>query len=113
MCAGVLLHLLAQAQRSHVEPDFLDVCQTFLLHPAFSGIIPAKRVLPVCGPDGVLFIVVKDHFINGVVFSFVTVHVVSFQLLLLVSDHDADCCGAATRLLFRLTAVKRLPHGDR
>lgn len=35
------IHLLAQRQRTHVCPHFLDVLQAFLLRTALAGILPA------------------------------------------------------------------------
>src|SRR5215212_8361607 len=79
-CFRLLFHLLAETERPHVGPDFLDVSQTFFLRAALAGVVPAKRILPVGGPDRVLLLMVDDHFVDGVVFSVVTHTYVSFVL---------------------------------
>ena len=57
------VHLLAQAQRAHIRPDFFDVGQAFFLHAALAHRPPAFRHGLVIGPDGILFFVV-DHYLK-------------------------------------------------
>src|SRR5213594_1726600 len=54
------IHLLAQTLRSHVGPDFFDVGQALRLRAGLARVPPARRVLFLQRPDGVLFLVV-DH----------------------------------------------------
>src|SRR5258708_16578550 len=64
-----LFHLLAQRQRPHVGPDFLDVGQALVLRAALADVVPAERVLAVRGPDRVLLFVVDDDLVDRVVFA--------------------------------------------
>lgn len=61
--AGRLVHVLAQAQRAHVGPDFLDVGQAVLLQAALAGRPPALGNLLVFRPDGILLLMV-DHYLE-------------------------------------------------
>src|SRR6185503_17503120 len=67
-------HLLSQAQGPHVRPHFFDVGQTIFLSSAFSGVLPAERILAVRWPYGILFFVIENNFINRVVFTFFSAH---------------------------------------
>src|ERR1700680_286430 len=64
-----LFHLLAQRQRSHVGPDFLDVGQALVLLAALADVVPAERILAMRGPYRVLLFVVDDHLVDRVVFA--------------------------------------------
>src|SRR5712671_1815621 len=70
-----LCHLFAQAERSHIGPDFLDVGQTFALGSLFAYFPPAQWRGPVSKPDRILFLVVDDHLINSLVLFFISWHV--------------------------------------
>src|SRR5437588_156751 len=67
-------HLLSEAQGPHVRPDLLDVGEALLLRPLLARVRPAERVLAVCGPDGILLLVVDDHLVDGRVFPLVCAH---------------------------------------
>src|SRR5215213_2789472 len=79
-----LFHSLAQAQRSHVSPNFLDVFETRGFTATLAGITPPKRVITISGPDRVLIFVVDDGFIDSRVFCFrvVQTHLVASYLCL-------------------------------
>jgi hypothetical protein len=68
-------HLLAQTQRPHVGPHLLDMGQALFLRAAFAGVVPAKRVLAISWPDGVLLFVVLYNFVDGCILCFVSIHV--------------------------------------
>src|SRR5947209_11371072 len=70
-----LRHLFAQAERSHIGPDFLDIGQAFALGSLFASFSPAQGRLPVSKPDRILFLVVDDHLIGPLVFFFISWHV--------------------------------------
>src|SRR5262245_13936990 len=61
------IHLLTQAERTHVGPDLLDELEAFLLQPALAGGAPASGDRLVLRPDGVLLFVVHHHLENHVV----------------------------------------------
>jgi len=67
-------HLFSQTQRPHIGPNFLDVGKTLGFRAGFACIVPAQRVLPVGGPDGVLLFMIQNDFVDGCVFVFVSVH---------------------------------------
>src|SRR3989440_12360874 len=72
---GPFRHLFAEAERSHIGPDFLDIGQAFALGSLFAYFSPAQRRLAVSKPDRVLFLVVDDHLIDPLVFFFISWHV--------------------------------------
>src|SRR5213594_614992 len=47
MASVLLVHLLAQAEGSHVGPDLLDVRETIGLRAALAGVAPSGRILTV------------------------------------------------------------------
>src|SRR5712691_9435418 len=61
----LLLHLLAQTQRPHVRPDFLDVSEALVFGALLAGILPAQGVFLVGRPDRILFLMIDHHFINS------------------------------------------------
>ena len=54
------VHLLTQAERAHIRPDFVDPRQALVLDALLAGVLPARGVLPPIGPDRVLLLVVQD-----------------------------------------------------
>src|SRR5262249_43752785 len=72
--AGRFFHPPAQAQRTHVGPDFLDVLQALRLEPALADVVPAERIVAMRRPDRILLLVIHDHFVDRVVFLLVVVH---------------------------------------
>ena len=74
---GPVLHVLAQAERPHISPDFLDVVETLGFQAAFAGIEPAQRVFSLLGPDRILLFVIDDDFVDRSVFFFVPIYGVS------------------------------------
>ena len=69
-----LLHPFPKTQRAHVGPDLLDVRQALLLGAALPLVGSPQRILPVGGPDRILFFVVDDNLVDGGVFPFVFLH---------------------------------------
>src|SRR5438128_6217799 len=69
-----LLHLLSQAERPHVGPDFFDIGQAFRLRSALAHVVPAQRVFTIRGPDRVLLLVINYYLINRSVFALVLNH---------------------------------------
>src|SRR5882762_3677420 len=61
----LLLHFLAQAQRPHVRPDFLDVGEALVFGALLAGILPAQGVFLVGRPDRILFLMIDHHFVNS------------------------------------------------
>src|SRR5262249_20907564 len=57
------IHLLPEAERTHVRPDLFDVRQAFVLGPLPARVLPARRILPVREPDRVLHLVVHDDLV--------------------------------------------------
>src|SRR5215813_1312621 len=86
-----LFHLLPQAQRAHISPNFFNIFQTFLLQTTFADILPAKRILSVGGPYRILLFVIHNDLVDGSIFLFLSVH----RCLPYV-------CGLHERLLFPL-----------
>ena len=98
------LHLLPQAERSHVCPHLLDVAETFRLGSTFAGIPPAKRVVLVCRPYGVLLFIIEDYFINGIVFFLFHICYSPDYDLELFSPWTED--GEANQLLLWVCAIR-------
>src|ERR1041385_4727869 len=71
-CASLWLnfHLAAQAQRSHVSPDFFDVLETLSLRAGLAGVTPTNGIVPIRGPDRILFFLIDDCLVGSRVFSF-------------------------------------------
>src|SRR5262245_35818572 len=46
-------HLLPQAQRSHVRPDFVDIGQALGFRTDLAGVVPPERVVAISGPNGI------------------------------------------------------------
>jgi hypothetical protein len=67
LLAYLLLHFLAQTQRTHIRPYFFDVLQALCFASALAGVIPARSVVAMGWPDGILLFVVHNHSVNGVV----------------------------------------------
>src|ERR1700722_4137872 len=59
------VHMLAQAQRSHVGPHFLDVSETLVLRPAASRFAPARGYVSPVRPDRVLLFVIDDDAVDA------------------------------------------------
>jgi hypothetical protein len=68
-----LFHLFAEAEWSHVSPHFLDVFKAFRLGTAISCISPTERIISVGRPDGILLLVIYDHFVKCGVFFVVSI----------------------------------------
>ena len=51
IASSSLFHLLPQAQRTHVGPNFLDVLETLGFGSGFPSIIPAECILAISGPN--------------------------------------------------------------
>src|SRR5947209_2487958 len=66
-----LFHFLSEAERSHVSPDLFDVGQAFFFGARFSGVLPTQRVFLMGRPDGVLFFVIEDYFVDSFIFTLV------------------------------------------
>src|SRR6185295_15575588 len=56
--AGLLFHLLAQAEWTHVGPDLFDVREAFILRTRLPRIVPTECVLAIGRPDRVLLFMV-------------------------------------------------------
>src|SRR4051794_23179812 len=69
-----LLHFLAQAERTHVGPDFMDVGEALRLRTRFAGVVPAEWKLAAGRPDRVLLFMIHDHSVDGGVFPFIIGH---------------------------------------
>src|SRR6478736_4017178 len=81
----LLLHLLAQRQWTHVSPYFFDIGQAICFWTTLAGIFPAQRVFPVSRPDGVLFFMIDDNFVDGFIFCFFRHRVFSLKISFVVS----------------------------
>src|SRR2546425_295580 len=68
------LHLLPQTQRPHVGPHVLDVAKALALRTALANAFPARRIVAVRGPDGVLLLGIHDDLVAGVVLFIVPAH---------------------------------------
>src|SRR5215471_4941686 len=64
-----LFHFLAQAQRAHVCPHFLDIRQAFFFCPGLARIPPTQSIFTMGGPDGILLLMVHNDFVNGLIFA--------------------------------------------
>lgn len=64
----LFLHLLAQAQRAHVRPDFVDISKAFGLGASLANCAPAAWDFLVFGPDRILLLMIDN---NGVDCGFV------------------------------------------
>src|SRR5258708_9620504 len=62
---SLLLHLVAQTQRTHIRPDFLDVSEALIFGALLAGILPAQGVFLVGLPDRILFLMIDHHFVNS------------------------------------------------
>jgi hypothetical protein len=49
--ASVTIHFLAQAQRAHIGPNYIDVRQAFLSLSGLSRVFPARSVISMGGPN--------------------------------------------------------------
>jgi hypothetical protein len=65
-----VLHSLAEAQRAHVRPNFLNVAKALGLASDLPTIGPAKRVRAIRRPYLVLLLVVDHHFVRHAIFIF-------------------------------------------
>src|SRR5271166_2873692 len=66
----LLLHLLPQAERTHIRPHFFDVSQALFLGAALACVVPAQGVFPVRRPDRILLFVIYYDFVHGMIFWF-------------------------------------------
>src|SRR5688572_26457581 len=64
------VHLLAEAERTHVRPHFLDVGQALRLGAALGNLGPPEGQLTVDRPDRILLFVILHHAVRGRVFAF-------------------------------------------
>lgn len=67
-------HRLAQAERTHIGPDLLDMFEALRFRARWAFRSPSIGDLSVDRPNGILLFVVDDNLIDGRVF-FVSVHV--------------------------------------
>jgi hypothetical protein len=62
-------HLLSQAERSHIGPDFLYISQTFRLGANLACVSPTERVLAIGGPYGILLLMIHNDPVNCAIVS--------------------------------------------
>src|SRR5271168_1994050 len=72
-----VVHLLLQAEWSHIGPHFFNVSETFRLGSTHRCVAPATWIRALSRPDGVLLLVIHHHFISCT-FCIVVVHCESF-----------------------------------
>src|SRR5690348_11773959 len=64
-----LFHLLSEAERAHIGPDFFDVIEAFLLGAGLTDRAPAEWDFAALRPYRILLFVVDDDRVNSRVFA--------------------------------------------